>query len=215
MADYLTDEEQAERLKQWWEKNGTSLVVGLVLAVAAVVGWRYYQGYVGDRALAASAAFTAYLDARDAAQPVAELLRTIDEDHVGTAYHVFALLYRAADQVDQEQDWEEALALVQRAIEVAPARTLEDMARFRAAKLLFQLDRLDASAAELANIRSAGLQTQTAELSGDIFVAKGELESAREAYGAAVAAARRDPDREEPGVAYLELKLATLVDRTQ
>ena len=30
MSDYLSDEEQAERLKQWWDDNGTSLIVGPV-----------------------------------------------------------------------------------------------------------------------------------------------------------------------------------------
>ncbi|MYE24023.1 MAG: tetratricopeptide repeat protein, partial [Gammaproteobacteria bacterium] len=38
----MTDEEQAERLKKWWDANGVSLIVTLVLAVGAVIGWRYY-----------------------------------------------------------------------------------------------------------------------------------------------------------------------------
>ena len=212
MADYLTDEEQAERLKQWWDKNGTSLVVALVVAVAVVVGWRYFQTYTSDRANAASEAFTGYVQARAAAEPVTDYLATLDNEHEGSSYHVFTLLYRAADQT-QEQDWEEALALLERAVELADERNLKDNARYRAAKVLYELDRLEQCAAQLAEIRSSGLQAQVAELSGDLAVANDDPTAAREAYQTAVDAARRDPSNVWPGVELLELKLASLVDR--
>ena len=210
MADYLTDEEQAERLKAWWDKNGTSLVVSLVVAVAAVVGWRYYQAYSTDQANLASEAFRGYLDARAAAEPVDEYLAVIDGDHEGSTYHVFTLLYRAADQV-QEEDWEEALALLERAVELADERNVRDNARFRAAKLLYQLDRLDACDEQLAAIRSPGLAAQVAELSGDVAYARGDVEAARVAYQTAVDAARQEPGRVFPGIGLTELKLASLV----
>lgn len=214
MADYLTDEEQAERLKQWWDKNGTSLVVGLILAVGAVVGWRYYQGYVADRADAAAAVFTAYLDERNAGSPSGDALRTIDDDYTGSAYHIFALLYRAADQAE-EKDWEETLALLERAIELANADMLRDIARYRAAKVLYQLDRLDDSEAQLAQIRSVGLAAPVSELAGDLAVARGDLAGAEQAYRAAVETARSDPANIAPGLAFMELKLASLVDNEQ
>ena len=210
MADYLTDEEQAERLKAWWDKNGTSLIVSLVVAVAAVVGWRYYQAYSTDQANLASEAFRSYLEARAAAEPVDEILAVIDDDHEGSTYHVFTLFYRAADQV-QEEDWEEALALLERAVELADERNVRDSARFRAAKLLYQLDRLDACAEQLAAIRSPGLAAQVAELSGDVAYARGDVEAARDAYQTAVEAARREPGRVFPGIGLTELKLASLV----
>jgi len=210
MADYLTDEEQAERLKAWWDKNGTSLVVSLVVAVAAIVGWRYYQAYSTEQANLASEAFRSYLEARAAAEPVDEHLAVIDGDHEGSTYHVFTLLYRAADQV-QEDDWEEALALLERAVELADERNVRDNARYRAAKLLYQLDRLDACAEQLAAIRSPGLAAQVAELSGDVAYARGDVEAAREAYQTAVEAARQEPGRVFPGIGLTELKLASLV----
>ena len=211
MADYLTDEEQAERLKRWWDNNGTSLIVGLLLAIGGVVGWRYYQTYEGDRADAASTAFSAYLEARAAAQPTGEHLAALDNDHTGSAYHVFSLLYRAADQAE-ENDWEEALAFLERAVELADGAELRDLARFRAAKVLYQLDRLDDCEAELAQIRSIGLESQVAELSGDIRSALGDSEGARQAYQTAVEAAQRNSDGPAAAVASMELKLASVVD---
>jgi len=210
MADYLTDEEQAERLKRWWDKNGTSLVIGLLLAVAAVVGWRYYQAYVTERANAASDAFASYVAARADAASTEEQLAILDNEYEGSAYHVFTLLYRAADQAEEE-DWEESLALLERAVSLADDVPLRDMARFRAAKVLFQLDRLDECEAQLALVRSPGLEAHVADLSGDLYVARGDIERAREAYRAAIDAAERDPTNRVEGVVLMELKLASLV----
>lgn len=214
MADYLTDEEQAERLKRWWDKNGTSLIVGLALALGGVIGWRYYQDYAAERAAEASSAFASYLAARQAEDPTDEHLAILDEDHVGGSYHVFSLLYRAADQAEQE-DWEEALALLERAVELADAGQLRDVARYRAAKVLYQLGRLEASQAQLQQVGGAGLAPQVAELSGDILLAEGKPDAARDAYQSAIDAAKATPGGAPPGVNLMELKLASLVDKTQ
>ena len=211
MADYLTDEEQAERLKRWWDQNGTSLLVAVVLAVAAVLGWRYYQSYTADRDNAASAAFVAYEEARAIGEPVSDLLATIDTEYAGSTYHVFSLLYRAADQV-QEENWEDALAYLQRAAELADVRAVEDTARYRAAKVLYELERFDQALEQLAMISSAGFEAPAAELSGDIHVAQGDLAAAAGAYSAGVEAAQRAQGR-TPGAALLELKLSSLADR--
>ena len=214
MSDYLTDEEQAERLKRWWEQNGTSLIIGVVLAVAAVLGWRWYQGYTQDRSDAASDVYASYVAARNEAEPTADQLATIDTEFEGSGYHVLTLLYRADDEVEAE-DWEEALALLERAVQLADNDKLKDIARYRAAKVLYQLDRLDECEAALAAIRSTGLEAHVGALSGDVFVARGDLERARTAYRSGIDAARRDPNNPVPGVELMELKLASLVDESQ
>lgn len=214
MADYLTDEEQAERLKRWWDQNGTFLILGLIIAVGLVIGWRYYQDYQSDRASTASSAFQAYLDARANDEAVDEHLAVIDDEFPGSSYHVFSLLYRAADQ-GEEEDWEEALAYLERAVELADEGSLRDIARYRVAKVLYQLDRLDESAAALAEVASSGLKPQVAELSGDLAVARGDLAAAGEAYRTAIEAFGSDEGDATPGLALMELKLASLVDSEQ
>ena len=50
MSEYLSDEEQVERLKSWWNENGTFLVVGLLVTIVAIGGWNYYgiHGFDND-----------------------------------------------------------------------------------------------------------------------------------------------------------------------
>lgn len=218
MADYLSDEEQAERLKRWWDSYGTALVVGLLLAVAGVIGFRYLQDYLAARTEAAAAAFAAYVDARSVAEataPVAapDLVAPLDGEHAGSSFHVLSLLYRAGDQAQQE-DWPETLAFLERAIELAADGPLRDIARHRAAEVLFQLGRLDDCTDVLAQITSAGLSAKVAELSGDVALARGDVEAARTAYRAGVDAAQAATPP-LPGLGLLELKLASVVEEAQ
>ena len=41
MSDYLSDEEQVERLKSWWSENGTFLLASVVVAVLGIAAVSY------------------------------------------------------------------------------------------------------------------------------------------------------------------------------
>ncbi|MCW8956189.1 MAG: tetratricopeptide repeat protein, partial [Gammaproteobacteria bacterium] len=55
--DYETEEQQVEALKRWWKENGKLIITGLTLGLALVVGVRFYNQYVNERAEAASYLF--------------------------------------------------------------------------------------------------------------------------------------------------------------
>ncbi len=94
MAENPTDEEQLARLRSWWEENGTALVVGLVLVVAAVVGWRWYEGYQEERLIEASELYVQFQEAEGEARD--DLAARIIEQGTGTAYPTFVLFEQAA-----------------------------------------------------------------------------------------------------------------------
>ena len=64
VAEYLNDDDRVLALRKWWETNGTMLVVGLVLMIAAVIGWRWYNDHTQAREEAASATYQQYVEAR-------------------------------------------------------------------------------------------------------------------------------------------------------
>jgi len=39
--EFSTEDEQVEAIKKWWKENGTSLIVGVVLGLSVLFGWRY------------------------------------------------------------------------------------------------------------------------------------------------------------------------------
>ena len=58
MDEYLSDDERLEMAKKWWRENYRSIMLGALIAVVVVGGWRYWQYRTQSRNEAASALFT-------------------------------------------------------------------------------------------------------------------------------------------------------------
>ena len=54
MDVYKTEEEQVEAIKKWWNENGKSIIVGIVVGITAIFGWRGYEARTATEAKAAS-----------------------------------------------------------------------------------------------------------------------------------------------------------------
>jgi predicted negative regulator of RcsB-dependent stress response len=184
VSDYLSDEEQLERLRSWWQRNGIALLIGVLFAVAAVVGWRWYSGQQQAAIEAASLVYQKYVKASGSERDAA--FERLESEYPATTYFTFALLRSAHDAVAENRH-EAAADLLSRAAQQAPEALLADLANYRLAKVLQQLDRSDDALAVLAKVRSEGYRSQVAELKGDIHLARNELELAHEAYSAALA----------------------------
>jgi predicted negative regulator of RcsB-dependent stress response len=207
VAEYMTDDDRVMIIRRWWSENGTALVLTIVLSIAAVVGWRWYNEYVKTRDEAASATYTRYLEARqrDAkAEEVATLLATMDKDYRTSAYRVFTLFYRAYDAMVAD-DVAKASEYLQTAVKDASDDRLRDIARLRLARLQYQSGDVDTALAMLREVKGKGFQSYAAELKGDILLGQNKTDEAREAYQAAKAAA--DPNDPRP---VLDMKLVDL-----
>ncbi|MEM1433441.1 MAG: tetratricopeptide repeat protein [Pseudomonadota bacterium] len=201
MSDFLTDEEQAARLESWWERYGLLTILGVVLLVAAVVGYRWWQ----DRQAAATAAgaelYEAFLEAGTTEQ--SELAAQIDDVAGATGYPLLVRLRQAADLVTKEQ-FDEARTRYQEVVARTDNPALRDLALVRTARIEQQLGNSDAALAALGKARSTGFRSQVAELKGDIQLANGDRAAAHEAYRAAQAALGEGETN-----TLLELKIAT------
>ena len=56
MADHITEEEQIEALKRWWDDNGKQTILAIVLTVGGYFGWQAWTQHVDEQAAAASRA---------------------------------------------------------------------------------------------------------------------------------------------------------------
>ena len=191
MADYLTDEEQLDRLKNWWQENGTSMVVAVVIAVGGIGGWRWYDSAQVSEMQSASEAYEAFLAATGEART--ELADRLDAEYGDTSYATFAQLYRAKDAVESG-DLEGATGILGAIADGGAHALIKDIARIRLARLLQEQDDAQAALAVLADVTSQGFRSQVLELKGDIHVLRGERALAHEAYLSA-AAEIREGDR--------------------
>lgn len=183
MSIYDSDSEQLEALKGWWKTNGRSVLLGLGLGLAGVLGWNYWRSYNMTQAEEASSRYdqlVALIEAQDYAQAERHGSRLIDE-FPGSGYAGLAslLLAKAAFQADNPElakrhlRWAMAHA---EGLEVAP------LARLRLARLLMHEQAYAEALATLGDAEPTSFAAPYEELRGDILSAQNDPEGARAAY---------------------------------
>jgi predicted negative regulator of RcsB-dependent stress response len=204
VSDYLTDEEQLDKLKTWWQENGVMLLVAVVVAVVGITGWNWYGSQVDTQISQASDLYADYLDAEGAER--ASIGETLATEFPGSAYHSLMLL-RMAEERMTEEDAEGALVLLEDALLQAPDDKLADLVRVRLARIQQELDRSEDALQTLGSVKSMGLRSVVQELKGDIHMVRGERGQAHEAYSAALNEAGEGSQRP-----LLEMKVADTAD---
>jgi len=197
-----SDEEQIERLRDWWDENGRAVIAAAVLGVVAIAGWFGWQGWQENRVAAASQAFT-MLEQRAASggdAEVVELAREVATTYDGTSYAALAWLIGAGVAVEGN-DLETAGAYLERVPESTDRSQLVATAEMRLARVLWAQGQHDAALARLQGA-PAGFGGLYAELRGDILLDQGKAEQARSAYELAAASGT--------GNGLLEIKLDSL-----
>ncbi|WP_017942421.1 MULTISPECIES: tetratricopeptide repeat protein [unclassified Thioalkalivibrio] len=186
MSD-LTDEEKAERIKQWWADNGMAIVAGLVLGVAGLFGWNWWSDREETRAQAASEMYQALQVAGQTGQTerALELADAVIEQGRGTPYRALAWVYRA-DVAISQGDAESAISALEAARDAAPDRGYREVVTLRLARQMILAERFDDAEVTLADIRSDAFTGLKRELEGDLARARGDREGALEHYEAAL-----------------------------
>ena len=98
MAEFESDDQQVEAIKKWWSENGTSLIVGLVLGVAALFGWREYVSYQTEHAAEASDLFQAaqvQFASKDMTEAQTAKADTLRAEYADTPYAALVSLAQA------------------------------------------------------------------------------------------------------------------------
>mgnify|MGYP001828950639 CR=1 FL=1 len=207
MSDYLTDEEQLDRIKTWWEEYGRILIVALVIGIGGVVGWRWYDDTRAADIAAASDLYADFLDGDEAQRE--QFAQTIGAQIPQSAYNVLVQLSEAAEAVNGEE-FELAETQLRSAQSAATSDVLRDLVNVRLARVLMQLDRTDEALTTLGQIRGEGFRPVVAELKGDIHLSRGERALAHESYRSALDAVIDLPRNTQR--ALLELKVTDTAD---
>ncbi|MEE4250121.1 MAG: tetratricopeptide repeat protein [Alcanivoracaceae bacterium] len=200
MVDY-SEEEQVERLRKWWDENGISIVVAVLLSVAALWGWRYWQGQTQQKAEAASEVYQQMVDAMEQSRAMTGVEGATDgvrssaeqlvADYASTSYADYARLALAALSVS-DQSYTDAAALLREVMDSPATAALGWTARARLARVLLHSGDLEGAKQALNASWPESWQGQAFELRGDLARAQGDLNGAREAYQSALQALTAD-----------------------
>lgn len=195
MAELRTEEEQVEALKNWWNENGKSLVVAVVVALGGVFGWKTWQQQQHDAAEAASIAYQNLLDsvvvvlgAQGEEGDVAtsqHLASELKSNHGSSEYARFASLLMAKVAVEQKQ-YDQALTELDWILANEPSSEMKNVVKLRKARVYLALGKYDQGLSELSQVSGEEFKVSVAELKGDLLLASGKESDAREAYQQAV-----------------------------
>lgn len=198
MAELRTEEEQLQALKGWWQENGKSLVLGVGLAIALVLGWQGWQAHREQQSATASALYQNLTDAAQlqalssedddqyaTARHLAEQLKT---DFADTSYARYAALILAGVEVKREA-FEAAVSELDWVLESSTeVDSIIRVATLRKAALMQQLGNASEGIMLLKALDAGSYEAEKQELLGDLYLVEGSKAEAREAYSAALLA---------------------------
>lgn len=183
MNEYVTDEEQVERIKQWWTDNGSSVIFGLIIGVGGIGGWKLWTDYSQNIAAEASAHFTKMVSLVES-KSIKEAIDEGDillDDYARTPYAELARLTLAKVFVEDGK-YDQAASQLQSLVRETSEQPIEMLARQRLAAVQLQQQKMDEALKTLSVEYPAHFAAAFEELKGDILVAQGKTVEAGEAY---------------------------------
>lgn len=195
MAELRTEDEQLDALKNWWQKNGMSLIAGVAIAAAGMLGWNAWQNYQENQAEAASIRYqqlvtlAADSDLDEGGRAEARgLIDEITDNHGRTLYADLAQLIEARLAV-AEGDLAAARAALGDVIGGNSRDYVKALARLRLARIQIAENDAESALDTLSSGIPDSLAAQREDIRGDAFTALSRDDEARDAYRQAMALA--------------------------
>lgn len=191
MEQYETEEQQIEAIKRFWKENGVALVIGALLGLGGLLGWRYYN----DSQIAAKEqASFAYEKASE------ELLKgevgfskakTFIDAHSDSGYAMLMAL-EMAQQAIERKDLAEAAKHLELVASNAKLTAIQSVAQLRLARIQIEQGELELALKSADKITDEAFKGQSQEIRGDVYQAQQLFDKARAAYSAALETNGRD-----------------------
>jgi predicted negative regulator of RcsB-dependent stress response len=187
--EYMTDDEQLEIVKRNIKEYGVWILGGVILGVAGLLGWRYYESYENTQALAAAGKFgemTTAMQANDFAKS-RSIADGIIKDFPSSPYADQAQFALAGIAVDSGKS-ADAVAPLNLVMTNAKDTDLRQVARLRLARVYIDQGKPDDAIKLLAEGTPGGFAGRYHEVHGDALNAKKDTAGAIAEYKAALSA---------------------------
>lgn len=189
----IEENEEVRQLVDLWRRYGTYLISGVVIGLVLLGSWRAYQSHQLDLAEQASAAYQSFQEMRAKGDKAGmqQAGENLKQAHPGSPYATLAALQLghqsvvdgAAEAAKTQLNWAEANA---------PLPQLAAIARLRLAQLELSNNQTEAALALLDSVPEESFTTLYQHTKGDVLMAAGRLDEARQAYEDAEAAGAGD-----------------------
>ncbi|HCE2446371.1 TPA: YfgM family protein [Vibrio parahaemolyticus] len=193
MELYDTEEQQVEAIKDWWKENGKAVIIGAVVGLGGLFGWRYYQDTVIQASETASQSYTTAMNTlQEKGVDAQSDVQAFIESNEVKEYSVLAALQLAKAQVEAK-DFTAALEQLKWAQSNTKDAALSPLISYRIARIETEMGNFDAANTELGKVTDTAWAGRIAELRGDIALRQGDKDAAYAAYAEAQQAADASP----------------------
>ncbi|EIA1341668.1 YfgM family protein [Vibrio parahaemolyticus] len=193
MELYDTEEQQVEAIKDWWKENGKAVIIGAVVGLGGLFGWRYYQDTVIQASETASQSYTTAMNTlQEKGVDAQSDVQAFIESNELKEYSVLAALQLAKAQVEAK-DFAAALEQLKWAQSNTKDAALSPLISYRIARIETEMGNFDAANTELGKVTDTAWAGRIAELRGDIALRQGDKDAAYAAYTEAQQAADASP----------------------
>lgn len=179
--DVLTDDhEREEAVKKWWSEYWKPLTLGVVIALAGIVGWRQYQSWqLEQHQQQAYAVYQLQLQLQSQGTAALPQVQAYLNDNKNVFGSVLAL-DAAAVQINARDfaGAAESIAFVKD----HGGELLQPGAVITEARLLHQSGSTEEALALLNSFKNDAYAAEAAEVRGDILLSGGDRSGARDAY---------------------------------
>ncbi len=199
MDEFKTEEEQIAAIKNWWKNNGTSVILAIVASLAIVFGYRAWQGNVEANKASASGLYQRLVNVITAQQGLGDdqsatfIAREIKDNYGETEYARFAALYLAKIHVEASE-LDQALSELDFVLASTDDVRTQHVVTARKARVLVAKGEYDAALA-LLDATDDAFEASFLEIIGDIQLAQGDEEAARDTYLKAFGLVKDEPQR--------------------
>ena len=188
MEIYTSEEQQVEAIKRFWNEYGKAILGGVVIGLAALYGWRYYQAEQRASAEALSGSYAQLIQQQSSNEEWLAQAQSFIAEQGSSSYAVFAALLAAKEAVNAS-NLPEAIKQLSWVQQNTTDASVKAIAQIRLARVQRETGDYAAALATLNQTVPASFAAQQAELKGDVLQASGDLPAAKAAYQQALAQA--------------------------
>ncbi|HEX5339452.1 MAG TPA: tetratricopeptide repeat protein [Gammaproteobacteria bacterium] len=188
MDEYLSDKEQAERLKKWWLENYRAIFAGIVIALLIIGGWRYWQHRIQTRSASASAMYKRMSDALvgNNGPEALKIGNSLIGDYADTPYAAQAALALARYDIENAKP-DDSMKMLDWVIQHSKDDSLVLLTKLRLARVKISVGDPQAALATLTVKDAGGFAALYDDVRGDAYAKLGDTDKARTAYQQALA----------------------------
>lgn len=212
MSVYMTEDEQLESIKKWWNRNGNTITIILSIILLCVAGYRYYNWRQDSLKQRASIAYEQMMNSysiqniKSVRAYANDLINNYDHTVYADAAHMtLAKVYVSKSNLDKAKKELESVASTSK----MPA--LKQIAKIRIARILASQKAYTDALNQLSTIDDTTYLPIVNELKGDIYGATGQYQEAIKSYRLAI----NEVKTNGMGNLFLEMKTNEMATKTQ